>query len=160
MFSPLSIHLFSVDLVQSRPGKVDSHCTGCVHSIVWSQGMLHWSLCLRGMLSKQIFTRAAFWKWTVLKILFSKAVCGQPKPEKLCTFSKHRRTLDQTLTMIQWRNYYWTWVAAHLCFLETSLTCGSWLQTSNLPKKENIYIHSKSVSDYSLVLRNYYHGGI
>lgn len=78
MFLPLSIHLFSVGLLQSWQGKVDSCHTGCVRSILWSQSTLHWSLYLRGVLSKQIFTSATFWKWTVLKILFSKAVSLWP----------------------------------------------------------------------------------
>lgn len=140
MLFPLSMHLFSVDLDQSWQGKVDSHSTGCVLSILWSQSILHWSLYLRGVLSKWIFTSVTFWKWAVLKILLSKAVWGKPKPEKLHTFPEHRKTLDQSLRMIQWRNCYWTWIAAHLYFLERSLSCESWLQTSSLSKKKRVYI--------------------
>lgn len=145
MFFSLSICLFSVGLVHCWQGSTDSHCTGWVHSILWCQSTLHWSLYLRGVLSKQVSTTVTFWKWIVLKILFSKAVWGQAKSEKLHASSKHRRTLNPSLSMIQWRNRYWTWITAHLCFLQTSSKSESWFQASNLSKIESVYIHPKPV---------------
>lgn len=110
--------------------------------------------CQSKFLPVQHSENEQFWKFCFPR----QSVCGQSKPEKLHTSSKHRRTLDQSLSMIQWRNCYWTWIATHLCFLERSSNCESWLQTSNLSKKENIYIHPKSVSDYSQFFNHFYHG--